>query len=35
VRLDPRRWLSAGSDGEIHTIVESQRGFSPLRLDKG
>jgi hypothetical protein len=35
VRLDPEHWLSAGSDGEIHAIVESQRVFSPLKLDKG
>ncbi len=35
VVLDPEHWLSAGSDGEIHAIVESQRVFSPLKLDKG
>ena len=35
VRLDPEHWLSAGSDGEIYAIVESQRVFSPLKLDKG
>ena len=35
VRLDPEHWLSAGSDGEICAIVESQRVFLPLKLDKG
>ena len=35
VRLDPEHWLSAGSDEEVHAIVESQRVFSPLKLDKG
>jgi hypothetical protein len=35
VGLDPEHWLSAGSDGEIYAIVESQRVFSPLKLDKG
>jgi len=35
VRLDPEHWLSAGSDEEIYAIVESQRVFSPLKLDKG
>jgi len=35
VRLDPEHWLSAGSDGEIYAIAESQRVFSPLKLDKG
>ena len=35
VSLDPEHWLSAGSDGEICAIVESQRVFLPLKLDKG
>jgi hypothetical protein len=35
VRLDPEHWLSAGTDGEIHAIVESRRVFTPLKLDKG
>jgi hypothetical protein len=35
VRLDPEHWLSAGSDGEVHAIVESRRVFTPLKLDKG
>ena len=35
VILDPEHWLSAGTDGEVHAIVESRRVFSPLKLDKG
>jgi hypothetical protein len=35
VTLDPEHWLSAGTDGEIHAIVESRRVFTPLKLDKG
>jgi hypothetical protein len=35
VDLDPEHWLSAGTDGEIHAIVESRRVFTPLKLDKG
>jgi hypothetical protein len=35
VALDPEHWLSAGSDGAIHAIVESRRVFTPLKLDKG
>jgi len=35
VTLDPEHWLAAGTDGEIHTVVESQRVFTPLKLDKG
>jgi hypothetical protein len=35
VTLDTEHWLSAGSDGEICAIVESQRVFLPLKLDKG
>jgi hypothetical protein len=35
VALDPEHWLSAGTDGEIHAIVESRRVFTPLKLDKG
>lgn len=35
VALDPEHWLSAGTDGEMHAIVESRRVFTPLRLDKG
>jgi len=35
VTLDPEHWLSSGTDGEIHAIVESRRVFTPLKLDKG
>jgi len=35
VALDPEHWLSAGSDGEVHAIVESRRVFTPLKLDRG
>lgn len=35
VTLDPEHWLSAGTDGEIQVIVEGQRVFTPLKLDKG
>jgi len=35
VTLDPEHWLSAGTGGEVHAIVESRRVFTPLKLDKG
>jgi hypothetical protein len=35
VVLDPEHWLAAGTDGEIHAIVEGRRVFTPLKLDKG
>jgi len=35
VKLDPEHWLSAGHDEEIQAIVEGQRVFAPIRLDKG
>jgi hypothetical protein len=35
VTLDPEHWLAAGTDGEVHAIVESRRVFTPLKLDKG
>jgi hypothetical protein len=35
VTLDPEHWLSAGTDGEIQVIVEGQRVFTPVTLDKG
>jgi hypothetical protein len=35
VELDPEHWLSAGSDGEIQAVVDGQRVFSPIKLDKG
>jgi hypothetical protein len=35
VVLDPEHWLAAGTDGEIQAVVEGQRVFTPIKLDKG
>ena len=35
VSLDADHWLTAGADGEIQVMVESQRVFTPIPLDKG
>jgi hypothetical protein len=35
VVLDMEHWMSAGFDGEIQAIVEGQRIFTPIKLDKG
>ncbi len=35
VSLDKEHWLSSGTDGEIQAIVEGQRVFTPMKLDKG
>ena len=35
VSLDREHWLSSGTDGEIQVIVEGQRVFTPMKLDKG
>jgi hypothetical protein len=35
VQLDMEHWLSSGTDGEIQAIVEGQRVFTPIKLDKG
>ncbi|MCM2254660.1 MAG: M14 family metallopeptidase [Vicinamibacteria bacterium] len=35
VKVETEHWLSAGSDGELAAIVESQRVFTPIKLDKG
>lgn len=35
VTLDAEHWLSAGTDGEVQAIVEGQRVFRPITLDKG
>ncbi len=35
VVLDTEHWLSAGTDGEIQAIVDGERVFTPLKLDKG
>ncbi len=35
LRLDGEHWLASGHDDEIGVIVESQRVFTPITLDKG
>src|SRR5688572_24483358 len=35
VELDREHWLSAGLDGELAALVEGQRIFTPIKLDKG
>ncbi len=35
VVLDTEHWLVAGTDGEIQAVVEGQRVFTPIRLDRG
>jgi hypothetical protein len=35
VKLDRNHWLTAGTDGEIQTVVEGARVFAPLKLDAG
>lgn len=35
VVLDEDHWLSSGADGEIQALVESNRVFSPIKLDRG
>jgi hypothetical protein len=35
VALDREHWLSSGTDGEVQAIVEGQRVFTPIKLDKG
>jgi len=35
VTLDAEHWLAAGTGGEVYAIVESQRVFTPIKLDKG
>ena len=35
VELDNEHWLAAGTDGEVQAIVEGQRVFTPIKLDKG
>jgi hypothetical protein len=34
-RLDPEHWLSAGLDADFQVMVDGQRVFTPLKLDKG
>jgi len=35
VDLDVEHWLSAGADGEVQAMVDGQRVFTPIKLDKG
>jgi Zinc carboxypeptidase len=35
VNLDLEHWLSAGTDGQIQGLVDGNRVFTPLKLDKG
>jgi hypothetical protein len=35
VVMDREHWLSAGVDEEIQAVVEGQRIFTPMKLDKG
>jgi hypothetical protein len=34
-RLDTEHWLSAGLDADFQVMVDGQRVFTPLKLDKG
>jgi hypothetical protein len=35
VEIDRTHWLSAGSDGELAAMVEGNRIFTPIQLDRG
>lgn len=35
VELDLEHWLSAGTDGVVQAVVEGQRVFTPIKLDRG
>jgi hypothetical protein len=35
VSIDQEHWLSSGQDAELQAIVEGNRVFTPIRLDKG
>ena len=35
VNLDLEHWLAAGTDGQIAGLIDGQRLFTPLKLDKG
>jgi hypothetical protein len=35
VQLSPDHWLAAGHDEEVHVVVQGQRVFTPITLDKG
>jgi Zinc carboxypeptidase len=35
VNLDLEHWLAAGTDGQLSGLIDGQRIFTPLKLDKG
>ena len=35
VKIDQEHWLSSGQDASLHVLIEGQRVFTPIRLDKG
>ena len=35
VTTDQEHWLSSGQDGELQVLLEGQRIFTPIRLDRG
>jgi hypothetical protein len=35
VGTDQEHWLSSGQDGELQVLLEGQRIFTPIRLDRG
>ena len=35
VTLDTNHWLTAGNDAETQVMIEGQRVFAPIKLDKG
>jgi hypothetical protein len=35
IGMDTEHWLSSGQDAELQSIVEGNRIFTPIRLDKG
>ena len=35
VAIDVEHWLSSGQDAELQAIIEGNRVFTPIRLDKG
>jgi hypothetical protein len=35
VAIDQEHWLSSGQDAEMQALVEGQRVFTPIRLDRG
>ena len=35
VKIDQEHWLSSGQDGTLQVLIEGQRVFTPIRLDRG